>query len=116
MLTRKRITYWIVTTAFTLCSACNNDAKQTPPSASQPATPEVESHGHEIFDQYCASCHGSDGAAGVMGAANLQALTANSAAVIQIITGGKKSMPAFGKTLSTDEIQQVTDYVKQLHR
>ena len=107
--------------ALLLCScmcllSCGHDAeeKQKETSLSRPG--KIAPEGLEPFEAKCAACHGNDGAAGLMGAANLQTTALDSAGIIQAVTNGKRSMPAFGKVLSPDEIIKVTVYLKTLHK
>ena len=72
--------------------------------------------GQVIFKKKCSSCHGINGNARLFGAANLQTSRKDNAAIVQIITLGRKAMPAYGKTLTSVEIQRVTEFVESLQK
>lgn len=78
--------------------------------------------GHEIFEQQCVGCHGSDGRAQTDMGKKVQAADLTSGAVQQqsdsqlekVIKGGKKKMPSFDQKLSDDEVRAVIAYIRQL--
>lgn len=72
--------------------------------------------GKVIFENKCARCHGNDGTKGLLGAKNLQASHLPDAELLQVVTKGRRIMPAWGNRLSSQELQQVVHYVKQLRR
>lgn len=83
------------------------------------ADEEAREEGEEIFTRSCAACHGPDGG-GVIGPnltddAWLHGGTIGE--IHQVITDGvlAKGMPAWGRQLPPDEINQVTAYVWSLH-
>lgn len=85
-------------------------------SASKSA-PDVAS----LYDSKCAKCHGKDGHAKTMVGKMKHAqdftdskwqADASDERLINSITNGKKSMPAFGKTLSESEISGLAAYVR----
>lgn len=113
--------FWLA--ALLMCGclwSCDNNVPVVKQHTSNEVQPPIETAnikaGHQIFTRQCTSCHGSDGTAGIMHAANLQTLSMDSNAILQSVTDGKKSMPAFKESLSKDEIQQVTAYVLSLHK
>lgn len=72
--------------------------------------------GRAVFEDKCARCHGKDGTKGLLGARNLQISTLPDAELLQVVTKGRRIMPAWGNKLSVQELQLVLNYVKQLRR
>lgn len=78
--------------------------------------------GKKIFTQRCAACHGADGKGNAKMAQQLKVKIPDLAAstgrpdaeLLKLLAEGKKPMPAFGKTLSKEELQAVLAYAKQL--
>ncbi len=73
-----------------------------------PAGDGASADGVAIFTSNCAGCHGTDGSGG--SGPNLQGED-NLDKVVQQVTNGGGSMPAFAGQLSADEIQSVSEYV-----
>jgi mono/diheme cytochrome c family protein len=74
-----------------------------------------------LFDSKCAKCHGKDGRAKTMVGKMKHArdftdpkwqADASDERLINSITNGKKSMPAFGKALSESQISGLAAYVR----
>lgn len=63
-----------------------------------------------IYVQQCATCHGQDGAQGTSGAANLTESQLSLNDRMQVIANGRGLMPAFGKQLSEQELEQLAAY------
>ncbi|WPU97811.1 cytochrome c [Mucilaginibacter sp. cycad4] len=68
------------------------------------------------FQQKCAACHGADGTAGIVNAANLQKSNLDLLATIKVITNGKVAMPSFSAQLSAKQIKGISAYVLSLHK
>lgn len=68
--------------------------------------------GKSVFDNSCAVCHGKDGNKIANWRSKVQKMS--SAQVEQQVRSGSKGMPAFAKTLSGQQITQVSSYAKQL--
>jgi mono/diheme cytochrome c family protein len=68
--------------------------------------------GEEVFDTTCSSCHtlAAAGTNGTVGP-NLDELEPNQALVEKQVTNGGGGMPAFGGSLSKDEIKNVAEFV-----
>jgi quinohemoprotein ethanol dehydrogenase len=79
------------------------------PGANTPANPDA---GKTVYDTACTFCHGGQGEGGHGGGPTLQALR-NNAVVLQTVSEGRKEMPAFGGTLTADQIRDVAAYVTQ---
>jgi cytochrome c551 len=70
--------------------------------------------GAEVFTENCSTCHGADGAGGNGGPdLNTMPLAQTEEGAIQQVTNGGGGMPAFGGTLSEEEIENVAAYVAQ---
>lgn len=78
--------------------------------------------GKQVYEKRCVSCHGADGKGVEKMAKMLKVempdLTASSgkseADLLKLLSEGKKPMPAFGKSLSQEELQAVLDYANSL--
>jgi len=77
---------------------------------------DVLSHGQILFVSQCAMCHGPSGDQGMSGAKNLVTSKLTLEAVMEIITKGKNSMPAYKKSLTDTEIKAITNYVMTLRK
>lgn len=85
---------------------------------------QAQTPGETVFKKNCVMCHGADGTGKTkmgqkLGAADLsssdvQALSDE--AMVQTVHNGRGKMPAFGTTLSDDEINQVVKYVRTLRK
>ena len=73
-----------------------------------------ESTGKEIFEKNCAKCHGKDGTKRLLGAKNLQKSVLTTTENYEIITNGKGKMPSWKEKLSTEQINQVIEYLAVL--
>ena len=104
----------LATLAFLLIVAAYGLAEMSVKSPSVVATTSLD--GKELYTTNCVKCHGADGKAGVMGAADLSALQADNASIINTIKNGKNSMPAYGANLSDAQIKALSDYVATLKK
>lgn len=66
--------------------------------------------GAEIYTQKCIACHGNDGNLGIGGAKKITASTLTQQERVDLISNGKKTMPAFKTQLSQEEINAVAEY------
>lgn len=82
-------------------------AAATAPAAGDTAAPSA-ADGATVYADNCSGCHSADGSGGqgpnITGEDDVQEVTA------QVQSGGS-GMPAFGDTLSSEQIQAVTEYV-----
>jgi mono/diheme cytochrome c family protein len=67
-----------------------------------------------LYQKNCSMCHGDDGKAGTMGAADLSTSTINHATVVATIKNGKNAMKAFSPELSDEQIEGIASYVELL--
>ena len=66
--------------------------------------------GAAVFASICSGCHGADGTGGA--GPDLTARTSlTKDRIVDQVTNGGTSMPAYGSQLSTEEIDAVADYV-----
>ena len=83
--------------------------------------------GRDLFRANCMPCHGAQGRGDGPAAAALNPRPVNFAdpaqrqvtadsAVRDIIAGGRRSMPAFGRALTPEQLDSLTAYVKSLSR
>ncbi len=94
-----------------------NEPENAGPSAGPADTVDAEVDGATVFARSCAGCHGSDGGGGVgvqLSEGRVVEHYPDIADQIDVITGGRGGMPAFGQRLSEAEIQAVADYVRTL--
>ena len=76
--------------------------------AGRPAAPPTP--GQALFTKNCARCHGRDGRLGVNGAHDLTKSNLNAFGRTYLVTNGLGKMPAFQKTLTAAQIEQVVAY------
>lgn len=70
-----------------------------------------EPTGKEIFEKNCTKCHGKDGTKRLLGAKNLQKSILTTTENYEIIANGKGRMPSWKEKLSTEQINQVIEYL-----
>src|SRR5579863_6064212 len=86
------------------------------------ARPSGASEGEVTYKSKCAGCHGPDGSGQTsmgkmmkLGDLRSAAVQKKSDAVLaDIISNGKSPMPAYGKQLDKEKIQQVVAYLREL--
>jgi mono/diheme cytochrome c family protein len=74
-----------------------------------------------IYKGKCAACHGADGTGSAMGKKmgvhdfhSPEVQKQSDADLIGAIANGKNKMPAYGKSLKTDDIQSLVTYIRTL--
>ena len=80
--------------------------------------------GETTFRSNCAMCHGTDGSGNTpagkhFGARDLRGVHVKDltdAQIEQVITDGRKAMPAYGKNLSADQIKELVQYIRKLQK
>jgi mono/diheme cytochrome c family protein len=93
------------------CGGNNTPASGTD-TAKQNATVSAYTDGKNLYEAKCITCHGADGAAGIMGAADLSKSALSHDAAIAIVKNGKNAMKAFGSELDDAGIEAVVKYVE----
>ena len=69
--------------------------------------------GQGVFDANCARCHGPDGS-GVTGPPindGILPIVYDPTELVTLVTGGRNRMPAWGDTLTADDIDKVVAYI-----
>ncbi|WP_426058702.1 c-type cytochrome [Hymenobacter sp. B1770] len=66
--------------------------------------------GRLLYQKNCQRCHGPNGKAGLNGAHDLTKSNLNAFGRTYLVTNGMGKMPAFGKTLTPEQVQQVVAY------
>jgi quinohemoprotein ethanol dehydrogenase len=79
------------------------------PGAGEPGNAD---NGKAVFAMACKFCHGEQGEGGHGGGPSLQALR-NAAVVVQVASEGRNAMPAFGGTLTPEQLRDVAAYISQ---
>jgi mono/diheme cytochrome c family protein len=112
----------MISVLFVLTVLMGNSRNYPVSSADKPEAVSQRG-GAEIFDMYCARCHGADGRAQTakgkrVGATNFTSSKwkPNDARGIKVITNGKGEMPDFHSVLSPEEIKAVWSYVRKFKR
>lgn len=99
------------------------NSKNYPVSSTDSVVVISQRGGEEIFNEFCARCHGADGRAQNakgkrVGATNFTSpkWKPNEARGIRVINNGKGEMPDFKGSLSAEEIKSVWYYVRKFKR
>jgi mono/diheme cytochrome c family protein len=110
---------------WVLSSTLWNPVANGSPFTSEPGYRNSAEDGAKIFGQYCARCHGSDGAGDTAMGRALGAPDFTSAEVQHkrsqkqmegIVTRGKAGMPSFRKKLTSAQITAAVGYIRTLGR
>ena len=94
------------------------DPHSTDPPPTEPSLDEEEEAvaltGAQIYEASCASCHGASlqGGAGPELGAGSEAAEESDSRIIVRITDGKGTMPAFGGSLSDDQIELLLEFLR----
>lgn len=72
--------------------------------------------GKSNYEKNCVMCHGEKGNAMVLGAFDLNASTLEDAQMHEIISNGRKTMPAYKDALTPQEITEVVGYIRTLNK
>jgi mono/diheme cytochrome c family protein len=102
---------------FSVQSCGNNEPAKTPVDSTNPqAKVSASVDGKTLYDDKCVVCHGEDGKAGTMGAADLSGSTINHPTVVATIKNGKNAMKAFSPELNDAQIEAVAAYAESLRK
>lgn len=95
--------------AAAVAGACTSDAPATPDD------PQLQL-GAEVYGTRCAGCHGQSGGggAGVRLAGRMKEAYPDIADQIAVITNGRRAMPAFGDSLTPEQIEAVAMYEREV--
>jgi mono/diheme cytochrome c family protein len=86
------------------------------------AASAMAADGAAIYKSKCATCHGADGAGQTAVGKSMKLRDLRSAEVqkqtdvelTKVISGGKGKMPAFGKQLTTADVEALVAYIRTL--
>ncbi|MFZ4584457.1 MAG: c-type cytochrome [Acidimicrobiia bacterium] len=95
-------------------SACSGSNDGAPPA---PAGNAQLTRGRAIWVERCARCHGVSGGGAIgpqLSNGKVTAKYPTPEGEIQVVTKGLGSMPAFGNTLSKDDIAAVVAYTREV--
>jgi quinohemoprotein ethanol dehydrogenase len=102
---------WLFSLDGTLDPVLPGGAQLTSAPGEASGQPNAD-NGKTVYDRACTFCHGEQGEGGHGGGPSLQALR-NGAVVMQVASEGRNAMPAFGGTLTAEEIRNVAAYVSE---
>ena len=85
-------------------------AAPAPPAAAPPVGAANLVAGRRVYEQACVVCHGADGTGGHGVGAPLDKVM-DLAVAMQTVSAGRNSMPAFGTSLTPEQIRDVSAYV-----
>lgn len=91
-------------------------AKKKPYPAKTTEASSNDNVGQTAYEANCALCHGGNGTKGLNGAKDLSVSALDKGAIMEIITNGKGTMPAYKEVLSETEIGATADYVLTLKK
>lgn len=113
----KKIVVCSVLIAVALFVACGGNKNEPPKkdSASQNVT-GGSTDGKSLFEANCQLCHGTDGKAGVGGAADLSASKLDHETMKAIVKSGRNTMTGFEGRLNDSEMDAVTRYAETLRK
>jgi len=108
----------VLSTLLFSCGSSDPDSDTTESAIPETVSevPAIADKGHLLFERKCAACHGSDGAGGIGGAANLRTSKLDSMAIIQTINKGKNAMPSFNGQLTREEMENIASYLTVLRK
>lgn len=75
---------------------------------------DPDATGAELYSQFCARCHAADLSGGVgpaMGPGSPLVELPDSY-ILDVTANGRGAMPAFGRTLTDDQIQRLADFIR----
>lgn len=99
-----------------ILSGCAGEAPEVPAGPDGTRDPVLVT-GREIYSDRCSSCHGSGGGGGSGPKLSDGAVVEDHPELsdtVELVRNGKGRMPAFGGTLSDDEIVAVARYVREV--
>lgn len=103
--------FLFLSSSILLLTHCQNSSNSTTEIDS---AGNVVISGQKVFKQYCVLCHGADGKKGLNNAADLTKSTMSDMDRIEIITHGRNLMTPFRGILTSEEIEAVAEYTKEL--
>lgn len=107
--------FLVIVLTLGLVQACGGGSSERG-SADTATTPAKSVDGKSLFESKCVVCHGSDGTAGIGGAANLATSTLSEAASEAVVANGRGAMRAYKEEMSAEEIKLVNAYILTLRK
>lgn len=68
----------------------------------------------QLYSSNCASCHGTDGKAGLSGATDLSTSALATEDALSVVRDGRNTMPAFGQSLTKEQTKSLIDFILTL--
>ena len=103
--------------AALLLGACSGGSAPEVPEGADGAQDPVLVEGREVWSDSCARCHGESGGGGSgvkLSDGRAVELYPDAADMHAVIADGKNAMPAFGGSLTPEQIDAVTAYVRDV--
>lgn len=97
-----------------MIESCGGATTQPPAGDTTHPTVSASVDGKSLYEAKCVNCHGADGKAGLMGAADLSISKLDDATIAATVKNGKQMMKGFGSELNDSQIEAVMNYVKSL--
>lgn len=94
--------------------ACNTSTPPPSTTASADEGKKSGPSGASLYRNRCITCHGANGRMGNNGAKKLPESELNVAQRIEVITYGRKIMPAFEDMMTAEEIEAVAQFTMTL--
>ena len=110
------IAFLLIVAAFGLGEVVYKQMGQPANTNTETAPEGLVLDGQKIYSDNCSKCHGDDGKAGILGATDLSASTADAAAKTAVVKNGRNTMPAFSGQLSDQQIDAVVGYIETLKK
>jgi mono/diheme cytochrome c family protein len=98
-------------------AACSQESSPEVPLGAGGEADPVLVEGREVWSSNCARCHGADGGGGSgvkLSDGRAEELHPEIDTMIDVVAEGKGAMPAFGGSLSDEEIEAVVRYVREV--
>lgn len=102
--------------ALALGACSQESAPEVPVGAGGTADP-VLVEGRDVWSSTCSRCHGASGGGGSgvkLADGRAEELHPEVESMISVVTEGKGAMPAFGGSLTDEEIEAVVRYVREV--
>jgi mono/diheme cytochrome c family protein len=101
---------------FTVQSCGSGGTTPAADTANKNASVSASTDGQSLYTAKCTACHGADGKAGVMGAADLSSSKLEHDAACAIVKNGKNLMKSFGSDLNDAQIDAVVKFAEGLRK
>ena len=112
-----RLLAGVVLGAVLFLGACGQEEAPEVPQGAGGTQDAVLVEGRDLWSSQCARCHGASGGGGSgpkLSDGRANELYPEVADMEQVIAEGRNAMPAFGGSLTPEEIDAVTRYVREV--